>query len=146
MEIIKVSFEPTDAWNREEFRQLIYNIKHKFYDNCNVEFELWIISTNENPLYINTIASQLDIPSNKVILCTDDTTKVGQIVLNTNIHFDTEQVIIDPLDGKVVWGVLVDRKLDYQKLGLKYISNFGRFSEIILKERAQINGIPQKNC
>lgn len=146
MEIIKVSLELNDTWNREEFRQLIHNIQYKLYDNCNVEFELWIITTNDNPIYVNTIASQLDIPNGRVILCANDSTKLGQIILNTDIHFDADQIIIEPLDGKTVWGVLVDRKLDYQKLGLKYISNFARFSEIILKERAKANGISQKNC
>jgi hypothetical protein len=44
MEKIKISFEPTEAWNREEFRQLIYNIKNGLYNDSRIEYELWIIT------------------------------------------------------------------------------------------------------
>lgn len=136
MEKIKVSIELTDNWNREEFRQLVYNIKNKLYDTCDVEYELWIITTNNNSTYVNAVAEQLEVPESRVILCLTDSTKVGQITTNVDIHFDNTEPIVQAvtLNGKI-WGILVDRKLDYQRLGFKYISDFKRFSEIILRAR-----------
>lgn len=147
MEVIKLSFEPTDAWNREEFRHLIYNIKNKLYDkDCQYEYELWIITTNDSTTYINALASQLDIPTDRVILCVDDTTKVGQIVLNTDIHLDINQSIITALNPTTVAGILVDNKIAYQAIGLKYIQDITRWTNAILRDRLTDEGEKIKPC
>ena len=136
MEKIKVSIELTDNWNREEFRQLVYNIKNKLYDTNNVEYELWIITTNDTSSYVYAVAEQLNVPQDRVILCLTDSTKVGQIITNKDVHFDNKETIVQAvtLNGSI-WGILVDRKLDYYNLGFKYITDFKRFSEAILRKR-----------
>lgn len=135
MEKIKISFEPTEAWNREEFRQLIYNIKNGLYNDSRFEYELWIITINDSLSYINTLAQQLDIPNNRVKMCLNDTTKVGIIVANADIHLDIDQVIITALTPTTVRGILVDRKIAYPAIGLKYIQDLDKWTAIILRER-----------
>lgn len=136
MEKIKVSFEPTEIWNHEDFRQLIKGIKEKTY--CEFEYELWIITTNDSLPYINALASQLEIPNERVKMCLNESTKVGIITLNTDIHFDGEQSIINtlkPITSVDTVGILVDRKIDYPGMGLKYIKNLDTWTTAIVRER-----------
>ena len=143
MEKIKVSFEPTDIWNHEDFRQLIKGIKENDYSSKGFEYELWIITTNDSLNYINAIASQFDIPTDRVQMALNDSTKVGLIVANTDIHFDGEQTIITALDPTTAVGILVDRKIDYPGMGLKYIKNLDTWTMAILRDR---DGEKTKPC
>lgn len=143
MEKIKVSFEPSESWNREDFRQLIKGIKEKDYSHLGFEYELWIITTNDSLPYINAIASQFDIPQSNVQMCLNDSTKVGIITLNTDIHFDGEQTIITALNPTTAVGILVDRKIDYPGMGLKYIKNLDTWTMAILRDR---DGEKTKPC
>lgn len=146
MEIIKVSFEPTDIWNHEDFRQLIKALKENDYSHKGFEYELWIITTNDSLAYINAIADQYDIPSERVQMCLNDSTKVGIIILNTDIHFDGDQVIINTLRPNTTLlpvGILVDRKIDYPGMGLKYIKNLDTWTMAIVRER---NNDEKKIC
>lgn len=138
MEIIKVSFEPTDIWNHEDFRQLIKALKENNYSHKGFEYELWIITTNDSLAYINAIADQFDIPQERVKMCLNDSTKVGIIMLNSDIHFDGDQVIINTLRPNTTLnpvGILVDRKIDYPGMGLKYIKNLDTWTMAIIRER-----------
>ncbi len=138
MEIIKISFDPTDIWNQEDFRQLIKAIKENDYSHLGFKYELWIITTNDSLNYINAIASQFDIPSERVQMCLNDSTKVGIIILNSDIHFDGDQVIINTLRPNTTLlpvGILVDRKIDYPGMGLKYIKNLDTWTMAIMRER-----------
>ena len=138
LEKIKVSFEPDTIWNHEDFRQLIKGIKENDYCSKGFEYELWIITTNDSLNYINAIAQQFDIPSDRVQMCLNDSTKVGIIALNTDIHFDGDQVIINTLRPNTTVttvGILVDRKIDYPGMGLKYIKNLDTWTMAILRER-----------
>lgn len=143
MEIIKLSFEPTEIWNHQDFRDLITNIKNGNYNDCDKEYELWIITTNDSLPYINALATQLDVPTDRVQMCLNDSTKVGIIALNSDIHFDGEQTIITAVNATSVVGILVDRKIDYPGMGLKYIKNLNTWTEAILRER---NGDKTKPC
>lgn len=146
MEKIKVSFEPTEIWNHEDFRQLIKALKENDYSSKGFEYELWIITTNDSLAYINALATQLDIPSERVKMCLNDSTKVGIIILNSDIHFDGDQVIINTLRPNTTLqpvGILVDRKIDYPGMGLKYIKNLDTWTMAIIRER---NGDEKKIC
>lgn len=143
LEKIKISFEPTDIWNHEDFRQLIKGIKENDYSSKGFEYELWIITTNDSLPYINAIASQYDIPTTRVQMALNDSTKVGLIVLNSDIHFDGEQTIITAVNATTTVGILVDRKIDYPGMGLKYIKNLDTWTMAILRER---NGEKTKPC
>ncbi len=146
MEKIKVSFEPTEIWNHEDFRQLIKGIKENDYSNKGFEYELWIITTNDSFVYINAIADQYGIPPERVQMCLNDSTKVGIIILNSDIHFDGDQVIINTLKPNTTVeavGILVDRKIDYPGIGLKYIKNFDTWTMAILRDR---NGDKTTSC
>lgn len=146
MEKIKISFEPTDIWNHEDFRQLIKGIKENDYSHLGFEYELWIITTNDSLNYINAIAQQFNISSDKVIMCLNDASKVAVIALNTDIHFDGEQSIISTLKPNTIVdavGILVDRKIDYPGMGLKYIKNLDTWTMAIMRER---NGDAEKIC
>lgn len=146
MEKIKVSFEPTDIWNDGDFRQLIKAVKENNYSSKGFEFELWIITTNDSLNYINEIASQFEIPQSNVQMALNDSTKIGLIVLNSDIHFDGNQVIINTLSPNTSVksvGILVDRKIDYPGMGLKYIKNFDTWTTAIMRER---DGEKTKPC
>jgi hypothetical protein len=76
----------------------------------------------------------------------NDSTKVGLIVANSDIHFDGEQSIISTLKPNTTIdavGILVDRKIDYPGMGLKYIKNFDTWTTAIMRER---NGDEKKVC
>lgn len=147
MEKIKISFDPTDTWNREEFRNLITNMKNGWYDkDCKVEYELWIITTNDNSNYINTLATQLDIPEERVILCVDNTTKVGQIVTNADIHLDIDQIIVNALISTTIAGILVDNKIAYEAIGFKYVADITKWTKAILRERMDDGCEKTKPC
>ncbi len=135
LEKIKVSFEPTESWNHEDFRQLIKGVKENDYCSKGFEYELWIITTNDTFNYINAIAQQFDIPSDRVLMALNDSTKVGLIVANTDIHFDGEQTIVTALDPTTSVGILVDKKIDYPGMGLKYIKNLDTWTMAILRDR-----------
>lgn len=143
MEKIKISFEPNEIWNNGDFRQLIKAIKENDYCSKEFEYELWIITTNDTLNYINAIANQFEIPSDRVIMCLNDTTKVGLITLNTDIHFDGEQTIITALSPTSVVGILVDRKVDYPAIGLKYVKDLDTWTTAILRDR---DGEKTKPC
>lgn len=143
LEKIKISFEPTDIWNHEDFRQLIKGIKENDYCSKGFEYELWIITTNDTFNYIDAIAQQFNIPSDRVIMCLNDASKVAAIALNTDIHFDGEQTIITDVNATTAVGILVDRKIDYPGMGLKYIKNLDTWTVAILRER---NGEKTKPC
>ena len=135
MEIIKVSFDPNEIWNHGDFRQLIANISNGFYNESRFEYELWIITTNSNLNYINAIARQLKVPVERTIMALNDSSKVGLITLNSDIHFDVEYTIIHALDPTTVKGIFVDRKIAYPAMGLKYIQDLDKWTAIILRER-----------
>ncbi len=136
MEKIKISFEPTEIWNHEDFRQFIKSIKENSY--CEFEYELAIITTNDNSTYINALADQLEIPAERVYMCTNDSTKIGIIALNSDIHCDGEQTIINTLKPNTnvnTFGILVDRKIDYLNMGFKYVKDLDRWTMAIIRER-----------
>jgi hypothetical protein len=138
MEIIKVSFEPTDSWNHEDFRQLIKAISENDYSSRGFEFELWIITTNNSLVYINAIAEQFKIPPERVKMCLNESTKVGLIVLNSDIHFDNDQLVLNTLRPYTTVnpaGILIDRKIDYPGMGFKYIKNLDTWTMAIMRER-----------
>ena len=143
MEKIKISFEPTDIWNHEDFRQLIKGIKENDYSSKGFEYELWIITTNDTFNYIDAIAQQFSIPSDRVIMCLNDASKIAAINLNTDIHFDGEQTIITALDPTTAVGILVDTKIDYPGMGLKYTKNLDTWTMAILRDR---DGEKTKPC
>ena len=79
-------------------------------------------------------------------MCLNDSTKVGIIILNSDIHFDGDQVIINTLRPNTTLqpvGILVDRKIDYPGMGLKYIKNLDTWTMAIIRER---NGDEKKIC
>lgn len=138
MEIIKVSFEPTDSWNHEDFRQLIKAVSENDYSSKGFEFELWIITTNNSLVYINAIADQFKIPPERVKMCLNESTKVGLIVLNSDIHFDNDQSVLKTLRPYTTVnpaGILIDRKIDYPGMGFKYIKNLDTWTTAIVRER-----------
>jgi hypothetical protein len=138
MEIIKVSFEPTDSWNHEDFRQLIKAVSENDYSSKGFEFELWIITTNNSLVYINAIADQFKIPPERVKMCLNESTKVGLIVLNSDIHFDNDQSVLNTLRPYTTVnpaGILIDRKIDYPGMGFKYIKNLDTWTMAIMRER-----------
>jgi len=73
----------------------------------------------------------------------NDSTKVGLITLNTDIHFDGDYTIIKALEVTKTKGILVDRKIAYGEMGLKYIKDLDTWTSIIIRER---NGEKTKPC
>ena len=140
-QLIKFSVEITDTMNRLDFREFCKIIREKKYIGTGFEYEMWIITTNNTINYVNVIAEQLEVPSTRIVLCTNNTTKVGQIVSNNmDMHLDADYEIINALNATPVKSIMVDSKLDYQLVGNLYITHFGKFTEIILRERAEANG------
>jgi hypothetical protein len=71
-------------------------------------------------------------------MCLNESTKVGLIVLNSDIHFDNDQSVLNTLRPYTTVnpaGILIDRKIDYPGMGFKYIKNLDTWTMAIMRER-----------
>jgi len=131
--IIKVSFEITDYYNREDFRMFI-----KYLLSLDTKYIVYILSSNENIAYINAVGEQLGIPE-EYRLIFDSTINTKENLINMyriNIHFDNIQRVVENIDTQTeAYGILVNQEWDKFKVKIKYVSEFEKAVKLIEKER-----------
>lgn len=130
IQTVKVSFEVTSNWDREEFREFMNEIRHT--DNL----ELWIISTNPDLAMLYVVADALNISHQRVIQCADNTAKKTQII-NTSMtfHFDNDSTFASDIrETTSTKGIYVSKFYNFYELRMKYIDTFQRELKIILKD------------
>lgn len=127
---IKVSFEITDNWEIDGFRNFI---KMLLSDTDN--YEVYLISNDDSSAYITTVGTQLGLDSNHVLITNFTNDKIDAINNNNiQIHIDNLQSFILLVDETTdAYGVLVTRLLNKYYLTPDYIITFNRLVELIRK-------------
>lgn len=114
---IKISFEITDNWQLGDFRSVIKVLQTNpaEYNPYVEEFEIYIISTNIDNTYFNSVATAANIDANHrfQVLTVDD--KLQAIRDNQiQIHLDNLNPTVIRVENETdAWGILVDFKRDY---------------------------------
>lgn len=127
---IKVSFEITDNWEIDGFRNFI---KMLLSDTDN--YEVYLISNDDSSAYITTVGTQLGLDSNHVLITNFTNDKIDAINNNNiQIHIDNLQSFILLVDETTdAYGVLVTKLLNKYYLTPDYIITFNRLVELIKK-------------
>lgn len=120
---LKVSFEITDNYEIEGFRNFI---KGLIDDTEN--YEVYIISNDDNTVLMNRIGTILGLDSFHIIACNFVEDKIQAIKDNNiNIHFDNLQSVILLVDETTEgYGVLVTPNLNKFYLIPDYVITFDR--------------------
>jgi uncharacterized HAD superfamily protein len=131
MRKIRVSFEVTDVWTREDFR-LFVDLLRK---DCDERFILFIISQDEDTDYIETVGEILDIDSDRIIECSDQEDKLDAVANNhIDIHFDNyQQNVLDINEDTETTAILVNFNVN-ENGKMKYIEQFERELKLIEDE------------
>src|ERR1017187_6257635 len=139
---LKIGFEITDSWDREEFRQLIKIILFNFPTLCknNItipDIELFIISNDDSSAYIYKVATILGLNDgyhtqivafrqDKVNMCT---------TLGIDIFFDTDSLTTVLLESTTTEAVLVRSIADSHHVTMKYVTEFEDILRTIISEK-----------
>lgn len=135
---IKISFEVTDVWDRDEFRRLIKLILFDPVTVCEgseSDFELYIISNDDSTTYIQSVGTTLGLDSQHIIVTNFRQDKVDAIENNgIDIHFDSDQLTIAMIEELDTQGVLVRSVLDGFNVRMKYITEFYNILKNVISE------------
>lgn len=144
---IKIGFEITDTWIRQEFRELLRLILYNPTLVCetpDTDFELYIIST-DSTTYMNKVASVINswypdtvlIPAANIIVCNFNSDKVTACTNNNiDIYFDADnRAVIDvEVNTTDTYPVLVRTEADRYNAKQKYITEFQNVLKDIIRE------------
>lgn len=126
---LNVSFEITDNWEVEGFRNFIKLLMSD--DNYNV----FIISNDDSAAYITKTGENLGLPTTNVIICNFTIDKTTAITDNNiDIHFDNLQSFTLLVDETTdAYGILVTQLLNKYYLKPDYQLVFERRVATIIK-------------
>lgn len=126
---LNVSFEITDNWEVEGFRNFIKLLMSD--DNYNI----FIISNDDSASYITKTGTNLGLPTSNVIICNFTNDKTQAIIDNNiNIHFDNLQSFILLVDETTdAYGILVTHLLNKYYLRPDYQLVFERYVAELIK-------------
>lgn len=132
MSIIKVSIEITDSYDRIDFRNYI-----KYLLSMDTKYEVFIISTNTNSVYIQAVGEQFGIPVANRIVCLSNEDKIAAINENSiDIHLDNVQSLVDIIDAETnAYAILVSHTWHRFLVKLMYVVRFERAVEQVLEDR-----------
>lgn len=124
---IKISFDPTNVWNREEFREFLHSLM--IDDKVIIPFEFYIVTEETDTVLVNKWAVDANIDSNKIVYCTSQANKLVQLEANgIDIHFDSQQSNIKYIEDNTVTDIkpiLVNWMKNHNGL-MRYIEIFRR--------------------
>lgn len=125
--LINVSFEITDNWENEGFRNFI---KKLMSDDL---YNIFIISNDDSSSYITKVGNKLGLPQSQIIICNFTNDKVDAITNNNiNIHIDNLQSFTLLVDETTdAYGILVTSNLNKYYLVPDYVLVFDRIVEQI---------------
>jgi len=133
MDKLKVSFEGTTTWDKDDFRLYIKKLQQ------NNDVELFMLTTETDTVRIDAIKTYLDMDSNHVIQYATDTTKrLGIIANQINIHFDPDVEFSADLSDTTnpkIWGIYVSKYYDRYKVKMKYSVQFEFIVKNIFSEK-----------
>lgn len=120
----RVSFEVTDNWTIQGFRNFI-----KVLLSDENTFDVYIISNDDNSSYILKTGQNLSMDANHVKICNFESDKLQLIEsLNIDIHLDNLQSFVMKIDELTPssHGVLVTKNLNKYYLKPDYVLVFDR--------------------
>lgn len=123
---LKVSFEVTDNWERDDFRVFIKQLL-KHTDN----YEVYIISNDDSTTYIQRTGQVLNLDSDHILVVGFTVDKLDAITINNiDIHLDNLLTTVTRVDEETeAYGILVN-ELPNKYLDLpKYVVEFNRAVE-----------------
>ena len=131
--VINVSFELTDNWEVEGFRNFIKILMSD--DGYNV----FIISNDDSSAYITKVGETIGLPESNVIICNFTNDKIQAITDNNiDIHFDNLQSFILLVDNTTdASGVMVTHLLNKYYLRPDYVIIFERLIAEIIKDEQE---------
>jgi hypothetical protein len=127
---LNISFEITDNWDIEGFRNFI---KMLMSDDL---YNIFIISNDDSSANITAVGNKLGLPQNQIIICNFTNDKINNISNNNiDIHFDNLQSIILLVDETTnAHGILVTPNLNKFYLVPDYIITFDNIVKRIINE------------
>lgn len=126
--IKKVSFEITDSWDIEGFRNFI-----KYLLSEDTKYEVFIISNHDATADIIKVRNALGLSENNTIICNFSNDKVQAVIDNNiDIHLDNLQSFVLLVEETTdAYGVLVTPYLNKYELRPDYVIVFERILKIL---------------
>ena len=129
----KISFEISDNWNIEGFRNFI-----KLLLSDDENFDVYIISNDDVAGYINKVGESLNLDNSHIKICNFTDDKIQKIEENNiDIHLDNLQSFVILLEPTNTHGILVTKNLNKFYLQPDYILVFDRLLQQIKNEENQ---------
>lgn len=125
---IKVSFEVTDNWARDDFRIFVKELQKR-----PESYDIYIISNDDSSAYIYSVARVLDLDTDHVIITGFTNDKVAAVAANNiDIHLDnllnTTTMIDETTDS---YGLYVNEIPNKYLSSPTYVVEFNRVVENI---------------
>ena len=126
--LIKISFDPTNVWNREDFRLFLKSLMDD--DKVVIPFEFFIVTEETNTVLVEAWAEEAGIDVDNIIYSISQANKLVDLELEgIDIHFDSEQSNIKYIEDNTVTTVkpiLVNYLRNTYDQEMKYIQVFKR--------------------
>lgn len=137
---LRVSFEITDTWNRQDFRDLIKLLLYQPESICGdseTQVEVFIISNDDSSATIYKVANVLGLDANHTIVCNFTIDKVNAISNNNiDIHFDNLQYVVNEIDTATdAEAILVTSLPDRYNVKMAYVTEFENDLRVIINEK-----------
>jgi hypothetical protein len=143
MKKLKISFEISDNWSRDEFRQLMGNLfiqPETVNSSLSVDnVELFIISNDDSTAYIHKVGIQLGLESDHVIVCNFTDDKIDAIKqYGIDIHFDDlEPTVLRVYEETEAECILVNNIPNRYDMTFDYIVKFNNILKRLANEESQ---------
>lgn len=129
MSKIKIGFEITDLWNKQDYRDVIMalqNTPEKIDKRLTAgDVELFLISKDDSSAYIWRTGVVIGLDTDHTIVVSTDAQKLAAIETNeVQLYLDNDNIIIMAVDedSEYADGILVDSKRDYYTINAKWYS------------------------
>lgn len=129
---IKIGFNPDDAWDYQTFRDLI---RESIVEDD--EIDTYLITTNSDSTYIDSIVEVLGMNSNNVYLVASDTDIIQEIEnKGIQIYLSDDFQLIESVNENSTncVGIVVSSIPDRYKLQPKYITDLNFWIKQIKKQ------------
>lgn len=121
MSVRKVSFEVTDSWSIQGFRNFIKTLL-----SDEEAFEVFIISNDDSSSYILAAGNKLGLDNDHIIICNFTEDKLDAVRDNNiDIHLDSLYTFSELVDTETeAVGIYVSEMFNTQLLQPKYVVDF----------------------
>lgn len=139
MSKIKIAFDPTGIWDREDFRNIIKEFV------LNTEVETYLVTTNTNTAFIDNVVRESGIIAANVYKVADQDAiliKMDTILIDIYLTASNPIMLFIDAHAETAVCVLVNNIVDNYKNQMKYISRL----EFWIKQWRKDNAAEEKSC